>query len=160
MSGFEGQPAWFLDSRYCYPDPIFRVVPVSTSCNEGFCDAIEQYFSMKSKRVKKLNRLIWLWRLRNAAAAAMILVPIALLLLWLVWPDPVVRTTAAEGVVTRWTRQQSSGGAGNLVTWVTLADGREVQVVSGGNRQVRVGEAVKLERVEKESGASYYRYAR
>ena len=90
----------------------------------------------------------------------MIVVPIALLFLWFFWPDPVVRTTETEGVVTRWPRAQTHEGNGRFVASVTLKDGREVQVVPAGNRQIRVGKTVQVERVEKESGASYYRIAR
>lgn len=126
----------------------------------GSCGSSERNASLKSEQAKKLNRLIWLWRLRNAAAAALIVVPIALIALWFLWPDPVVSTSEFEGTVARWTRQQSYEGTGKLVATVTLKDGRQVQAVSSGNRQVVAGDTVRLERVEKESGASFYRFAR
>ena len=80
----------------------------------GSCGSSERNASLKSEQAKKLNRLIWLWRLRNAAAVALIVVPIALVALWFLWSDPIVSTSELEGTVARWTRQQSYEGTGKV----------------------------------------------
>ncbi len=112
---------------------------------------------MRPEQARKLNRLIVLSRLRTAAKIAAIIVPIVALLLWLAWPDPTLRASQVEGVVTHWSREQAYTGIGRLVIWATLTDGSKIRLTSRSVRSPQVGDRIRLERWEKSSGAVIYR---
>ncbi len=112
---------------------------------------------MRPEQARKLSRLIILSRLRTAASIAAIIVPIAAILLWFAWPDPTLRASQVEGVVTHWSREQDYTGTRKLVVWAILTDGSKVQLTSRSVRSPRVGETIRLERLEKSSGAVDYR---
>jgi hypothetical protein len=81
---------------------------------------------MRSETARRLDWLVWKGRASIALAIALGLVVFGARYAYVNWPDPVVETRIVSGTVTNWMREQTDQGAGALVVWVSLDDGRDV----------------------------------
>jgi hypothetical protein len=114
---------------------------------------------MRPEARRRLDALVWLGRARIALAIVLGLAVLGALYAYAYWPDPVVETRTVSGVVTGWTRAQTEKGAGNLVIWVALDDGREITIVQPPDDIPRRGPA-QIEEHRHRSGRISFRWVK
>jgi hypothetical protein len=113
---------------------------------------------MRPDARRRLDRLVWLERARIASAVAPGLAALAMLgalCAYAFWPDPVIETRTASGVVTSWTRAQSSRGLTDFYIWAALEDGREITIVQAAPDFPRRGPAQIEERRHRSGRVSF-----
>lgn len=116
---------------------------------------------MDKEKAKKLNRMIWIGRLRTGIVPGLILTLLAGLLTLYLYDEQTAQRSTVQATVERWSRAQSQVGSSDYIIDVTLADGTKATATAGSyGKAPAPGERIQLIRLQTQSGRLRYQWDR